>query len=91
VTTLATLAPLQATSLALAAIGATAVVFCRDILRQALLNALYGYTLVALFMVLQAPDVAMSMLVVSGAAYPLVLLIAIARVRAGKRKPDEES
>jgi uncharacterized MnhB-related membrane protein len=36
-----------------------------------------------------APDVALSMLVVGGVAYPLVVLVAIARVRA--RKGEEES
>jgi energy-converting hydrogenase B subunit D len=52
--------------------------------RQAVVNGIYGYVLAALFMVLQAPDVALSMLVVSTIAYPFVLLAAIARVR-GKR------
>ena len=37
-----------------------------------------------LFVVLGAPDVALSMLVVSSVAYPLILLVAIARVRGRK-------
>jgi uncharacterized MnhB-related membrane protein len=53
-------------------------------------NGFYGWTLVILFSVFQAPDVALSMLVVGGLAYPIVVLIAVARVRdrrdEGKRK-----
>ena len=81
---LATLAPLQAVAFLLAALGATAVVLARDTLRQAVVNGVYGYVLTLLFVVLQAPDVALSMLVVSGIAYPLILLVAIARSRGGR-------
>lgn len=82
----ATLAPAQAVSFALVALGATAVALTRDTLRQAIVNGVYGYLLVLLFLILQAPDVALSMLVVSTVAYPLILLVAIARVRAGEKK-----
>jgi uncharacterized MnhB-related membrane protein len=34
--------------------------------------------------VLQAPDVALSMLVVSSLAYPFIVLIAISRTRRGR-------
>ena len=81
---LGTLVPLQATILAVVALGAPAVVLTRDPLRMIVLNGLYGLALVLLFVVLGAPDVALSMLVVSAVAYPLVVLIAIARVRGGK-------
>ena len=39
--------------------------------------------------VLEAPDPALSMLVVSGIAYPLVILAAVARVRGERRRPEE--
>jgi energy-converting hydrogenase B subunit D len=84
-TLVATTAPLQAVVYALAAGGAAAVVLTRDPLRQIVVSGIYGYGLVALFMVLQAPDVALSMLVVSSVAYPLVVLVAITRTR--KRGP----
>jgi uncharacterized MnhB-related membrane protein len=83
----ASLVPLQATILAIVALAAPAVVLTRDPLRMIVVNGFYGWTLVILFSVFQAPDVALSMLVVGGLAYPLVVLIAIARVRAGR---DEE-
>lgn len=79
----ATLVPLQVVAFGLAALAAPAVALTRDPLRQVVVNSVYGLVLVVLFVVLQAPDVALSMLVVSTIAYPFVLLIAIARVRGG--------
>ena len=84
-----TLVPLQAVVFALVALGAPLVVLTRDPLRQALVNSVYGVTLVLLFVVLQAPDPALSMLVVSGIAYPLVILAAVARVRGERRRSEE--
>lgn len=88
-TLVATLAPLQAVVFVLVALGAPLVVLTRDPLRQALVNAIYGITLVCLFVVLEAPDPALSMLVVSGIAYPLVILAAVARVRGERRRAKE--
>lgn len=84
-----TLVPLQVVVFALVALGAPLVVLTRDPLRQALVNGIYGVTLVLLFVVLAAPDPALSMLVVSGIAYPLVILAAISRVRADRRRSEE--
>ena len=72
--------PLQAVALLFVAAGGLAVVLARDIVRQAMLFSIYGFSLVVLFTVFQAPDVAVSALVVRGIAYPLVLVGAIARV-----------
>lgn len=90
-TLVATTAPLQAVVYVLAAAGAAAVVLTRDPLRQIVVSGIYGYGLVALFMVLQAPDVALSMLVVSSVAYPLVVLVAISRTRdpGGRGRKDD--
>jgi energy-converting hydrogenase B subunit D len=79
---LATLVPLQAVALALVALGAPAVVLSRDPLKMIVVNGLYGLTLVLMFVIFGAPDVALSMLVVGTVAYPLVVLVAIARVRS---------
>jgi uncharacterized MnhB-related membrane protein len=76
-----TLVPLQATVLALCALGAAAVVLVRDPVRMVIVNGFYNWMLVVLFEVFGAPDVALSMLVVGAVGYPLVLLIAIARSR----------
>jgi uncharacterized MnhB-related membrane protein len=81
--------PLQSVAILFAAAGALAVVLARDLVRQAVLFSFYGFALVALFFVYQAPDVALSALVVSSLAYPLVLVGAIARVSARKKRRDE--
>jgi energy-converting hydrogenase B subunit D len=81
VTPLATIVPLQAVALLLVAVGATAVVLTREIRRTAILLSLYGFTLVVLFLVFQAPDVALSALVVGAIAVPLVLVVALAKER----------
>lgn len=88
--TLATLVPLQSVVFGLVALGALAVVLSRDPLKMIVVNGLYGLVLVLLFLVYAAPDVGLSMLVVSTVAYPLVVLVAIARVRAGKPQQTEE-
>lgn len=85
---LGTLVPLQAVALALVALGAPAVVLSRDPLKMIVVNGLYGLTLVLLFVIYGAPDVGLSMLVVGTVAYPLVVLVAIARVRS--REGEEE-
>jgi len=81
----ATVAPLQVVSLILVAAAATSVALCLDPLRQIVLSGLYGLLLVVLFVVLQAPDVALSMLVVTTVAYPLIVLTAVSRTRRQER------
>jgi len=88
VTALATLVPLQAVALALVALGAPAVALTRDPLKMIVVNGLYGLTLALVFVLYGAPDVALSMLVVGAVAYPLVVLVAIARVRSRGRGDD---
>jgi len=74
--------PLQLAILLVVATAGTAVVLSRDPLRQAVVNGAYGLVLTLLFVVFQAPDVALSMVVIGSIAYPLVLLVAIKKVRA---------
>jgi uncharacterized MnhB-related membrane protein len=72
---------LQAGLLALVALGAPAVVLTRDPLRQALVVGVYGLLLALLFFVLAAPDVALSEIVVCTVGVPLMILLALAKVR----------
>ena len=69
--------PLQAAVIALVAAGALAVVLMRDLVRLAIVSSLYALLLVVFFVVLQAPDVALSELVVGAVAFPLVIVVAI--------------
>ena len=78
--------PLQLVVIGLVGLGGVAVVTARDPLRQVLVAGLYGLVLVLLFVVLQAPDVALSELVVSSVAYPFILLVALAKIRGNRRQ-----
>jgi energy-converting hydrogenase B subunit D len=82
------LIPLQLAVLLFVAIAGTAVVLSRDPLRQTIVNGVYGLVLTLLFVVFQAPDVALSMLAVGSIAYPLVLLVSIKKVRAEEEKDE---
>jgi energy-converting hydrogenase B subunit D len=76
---------LQITLLVLVAVGATAVVLIRARVRQVLMLGIYGVLLAVLFLAFQAPDVTLSELVVGAVALPMVLLLALAKVR----KPEQ--
>jgi len=73
---------LRAVLLVLLALGGLAVVLTREPLRQALVLGVYGLLLALLFFVLQAPDVALSQIVVSTVGLPVMILLALAKVRA---------
>jgi energy-converting hydrogenase B subunit D len=72
---------LQVTLLVLVAAGATAVVLIREPVRQVIVLSGYGVLLAALFMAFQAPDVTLSELTVGAVALPLLLLLALAKVK----------
>ncbi len=72
---------LQITVLVLVAAGATAVVLTREPVRQVVVLSGYGLLLAILFMVFQAPDVTLSELTVGAVVLPLLLLLALAKVR----------
>jgi len=63
------------------AAGGTAVVFTRDTASQAVVVSFYGLLLAILFFVFRAPDVALSQIVVGAVALPLMILLALARVK----------
>jgi uncharacterized MnhB-related membrane protein len=81
---------LQAVALTLVAIGAPAVVMVDDPLRQAMVFGIVGFFLTALFFVLQAPDVALSMLAVSSVLIPVLVVLALRRVRIEQQRDTEE-
>jgi energy-converting hydrogenase B subunit D len=63
---------------------ATSVVLARDPLRQAMVASIYGLVLGILFFVFQAPDVALSQTVVGAVALPMMILLALAKIRGGE-------
>lgn len=74
----------QTVALLLVAVGAWAVVAAREPLRQAIVASIYGLILGVLFFAFQAPDVALSNIVIGSVAVPVIILLAIAKVRSDR-------
>jgi uncharacterized MnhB-related membrane protein len=81
---------LQIAALAAVALGGGAVVVTRDPLRQAMVLGIYGLALTMLFFVVQAPDVALSEIVISTVGLPVMILLALRKVREQEREDSEE-
>jgi len=74
-------AVLQAIVMVAVGVLGLAVVLNRDPLPQAMVFALFGVALFLLFLVLQAPDVSLSAMVVGAVAYPLMTVLTLAKCR----------
>jgi energy-converting hydrogenase B subunit D len=81
---------LQTTALIAVVVAGTAVVFAPDPLRQTMILGIYGVTLTILFFVVQAPDVALSEIVVSGVGLPVIILAALRKIRSQEREREAE-
>jgi energy-converting hydrogenase B subunit D len=82
---------LQLGALVLVALAGTAVVVTPEALRQALVLAIYGLALTLLFFVFQAPDVALSEIVVSAIGLPVIILAALRKIREQEQSRDRDS
>jgi uncharacterized MnhB-related membrane protein len=80
----------QLVALIVVAIAGTAVVLAPEPLRQALVLGVYGVALTLLFFTFQAPDVALSELVVSALALPLIILAALRKIREQETRRQKE-
>jgi len=81
---------LQLAALILVAITATAVVLTPEALRQALVLGIFGLALTLLFFTFQAPDVALSEIVVSTVGLPLIILLALRKIAEQEHARDPE-
>jgi energy-converting hydrogenase B subunit D len=79
---------LQIVALAGVAAGGTATVLVRDPVRQALVSGGFGLQLAILFFVFEAPDVALSQIVVASVAVPLMVLLALAKLARDEDRPE---
>jgi uncharacterized MnhB-related membrane protein len=70
-----------ALALTLVLAGAVAVVFTDDPKRQAVTLSVYGLLMGVSFMLLSAPDVALSQIVVGTAIVPLMVMLTIRKIR----------
>jgi energy-converting hydrogenase B subunit D len=76
---------LQGVALVIVAGAGTGVVLTREPVRQVIASGIFGLLLGILFMLYQAPDVALSMIVVASVALPLMLLLALAKMDEHER------
>jgi len=81
----------QAVALAAVAFAGTVTVLVSDPLRQIFTLGVYGLTLTLLFFALQAPDVALSEIVVSTIGLPLIALAALRKIREHERAREQET
>jgi energy-converting hydrogenase B subunit D len=70
----------QIAALCVVALGGTAVVLAREPARQALVASVYGLSLAVLFLAFQAPDVALSQVVVGAVALPAMVMFALRKI-----------
>ncbi len=77
--------PLEATILIIVAMAGTGVVTTRDPLNQSIAVSFYGIVLALMFFIFQAPDVALSQITVGTVALPLMILLALTKIRKHRR------
>lgn len=76
--------------LMLIAITGFVIVRTHDVTSQVFALTFYGLLFALLFFVFQAPDVALSQITVGALALPLMLMLAISRVRIHKERHTKE-
>ena len=81
---------LQAIALISVAAGGTAVVLTREPIRQVVVTGMFGLLLAVLFFLFQAPDVALSQIVVGTVALPVMALLTLAKLRERIRERERE-
>ncbi len=82
---------MQIAILAFVLVAGTAVVLTRDPVCQTIGISFYGILLALMFFIFQAPDVALSQMVIGAVALPLMLMLALAKVqREDERREHAE-
>lgn len=76
--------PIQVLVLILVSAGGTAVVLTPQPFVQTIGLSFYGLLLALMFLVFQAPDVALSQIAIGAVALPLMILLALAKIRRTK-------
>jgi energy-converting hydrogenase B subunit D len=85
---------IQAAILIFVAVSGTAVVLTRDPIEQVVGLSFYGILLALMFFIFQAPDVALSQIVIGTVALPLMFMLTLAKIRRDaeerERKKQED-
>jgi energy-converting hydrogenase B subunit D len=80
---------IQAMVLIFVAAGAPVVALTRNPVAQALVVSFYGLLLAILFFVFQAPDVSLSQIVIGAVALPLMILLALTKIKKQEHEARE--
>ncbi len=76
---------MQVLILALVAASGTLVVLTRQPVSQPIGISFFGLVLAVMFLIFQAPDVALSQIVVGAVGLPLMILLALAKLKRDQR------
>lgn len=82
---------IQAMVLIFVAAGAPVVALTRNPVAQALVVSFYGLLLAILFFVFQAPDVSLSQIVIGAVAMPLMILLALTKIKKQEHEAQEHA
>jgi energy-converting hydrogenase B subunit D len=80
----------QLAAIIVVAAAAPLVVLTRAPVRQAMTAGIFGLALTGLFFAFQAPDVALSQIVISALALPMMILLALAKIREHEGEEERE-
>ncbi len=81
---------MQITVLLFVAAAGTAVVLTRDPRSQVIGISFYGVLLGLMFFIFQAPDVALSQITVGAVALPLMVMLALTKIRIATQDRERE-
>ena len=81
---------LQFTILIFVAVTATVVVLTREPAKQAIGISFYGLVVALMFFIFQAPDVALSQIVIGAVALPLMIVLALTKIRRHEEEQREQ-
>ncbi len=81
---------MQVTILFFVAIAGGAVVLTREPAKQAVGISFYGLLLAVMFFLYQAPDVALSQVVVGAVVLPLIILLTLTRIKIATEERESE-
>ncbi len=81
---------IQITILVFVALAGTAVVLTREPTSQVVGLSFYGLLLALMFFVFQAPDVALSQIVIGAVALPLMFILTLTKVRRNQEERERE-
>lgn len=80
---------MQIAILAFVAITGTAVVLTRDPRNQVIGLGFYGLVMALMFFIFQAPDVALSQIVIGTVALPLMFMLALSKIRRNEHQRQQ--